>query len=466
MNALNASFEFIITNGGRSLSLKKGDHFRLHPTGGDRRFGDELTKRQIDLLRISMAIHVADGWVRRYRNTNGHRQPVVDVEVLDAAFWGRPESYDRLKTCVDFLSGGDDWSFRFLQATHAHHDRQSNLFRGHDRSELVVLYSGGLDSAAGLAARLAMVSGRTVIPVTVRHQMQKGKLVRDHYKLLVNAGLSSKVALQPFEAAAFVKNKRIKKDIGERLREVSHRCRPLMYMSVAGLVADSVSSPEVEIFESGVGSVNLPLRSGLADHRTSRSSHPHFLRLFSNLVSYVSETDVSFVLPFAHLTKAEVVGIAKSLDMEELARKSVSCILHPLRRRSGRPCGYCTACVYRRQAMITAGIEEGRDAYDVDLFSPAGPHSYTTEQQLSRIWAFHQQAWRLAELHEECVPEFFRSYLYATHAVCADSELDAHAEVHRRYQREWETIIADARRRDLPWVVPAYSSAYAQGGVR
>ena len=334
MNALNSSFGFTVTSGPHSLSLREGRHFRMYPTGRNNHFGELLSHRQIDLLRISMAIHVADGWARRLHSTGGHRRPVLDVEVLDAAFWKLTDTDGLLKKCVDFVSGDDDWSFRFVPSSNNRHDHIKDLFRGHDQSALVALYSGGLDSAAGLAARLADDPGRMVIPVTVRHQMQKGKLVRDHFELLIREGLAKKADLRPFQAGAFIRNKWIKHDFKTSLREVTHRCRPMLFMSVAGMVAYSVASPEVEVFESGVGSVNLPLVSGPADHRTTRSTHPHYLRLISELVSHVNGATVRFHLPFADFTKAEVAKRVNDLGLGDLARMSVSCILHPLKRQT------------------------------------------------------------------------------------------------------------------------------------
>ena len=233
-------------------------------------------------------------------------------------------------------------------------------------------------------------------------------------------------------------------------------------MSVAGLVADSVTSSEVEVFESGVGSVNLPLMNGPADYRTTRSTHPHYLRLISELVSHVNETKVRFVLPFAHLTKAEMVMRVKELGLEELARKSVSCILHPLGRPDGRQCGYCAACVYRRQALTVAGVAESDDDYNVDLFSP---YCDVSERHQRPIRAFHQQARRLAEMDAARVPEFFRRHLYATQVVSRDEELGPHVEVYCRYGREWDALIADARRRGLAWVASPRSVAYAEGAT-
>lgn len=462
MNALEAPFCFTITDGSRSISLREGDHVRMYPTGNDKDFGELLSKRQIDLVRIATAVHFADGWVLRRRATNGRRSPVLDVEVLDTAYWARPDTRSRLKTCVDFLSGGDDWGFRFHPSSNPRHDRRHDLFRGIDPPPIVPLYSGGLDSAAGLAARLAAMPGRKFIPVTLRHQMQKGKLVRDHFQMLIKSGLTTRADLKPFQVGAFIRNRRIRRELQTQLREVTHRCRPMLFLSVAGVVADTVAAGVVEVYESGVGSVNLPLASGPADYRTTRSTHPHTLQLMSELVSYVSEASIRFVLPFSDRTKAEMVGRVRELGLEELARSSVSCIIDP-RRRGGRQCGHCPACVYRRQAMLAAGIREGRDACAVDRFSPAEPHLDSHASHLESIRAFHQQVGRLAELDANRVPRFFRTYLYATRAVTTDAELAPHVEVYRRYRREWVPLIADARRRGLPWVAPARSLALAGG---
>jgi 7-cyano-7-deazaguanine synthase in queuosine biosynthesis len=283
--------------------------------------------------------------------------------------------------------------------------------------------------------------------------------------MLIRRGLITRDDLMPFQAGAFVRNGRIKREFGVRLREITHRCRPLLFMTVAGLVADSLAVPAVEVFESGVGSVNLPLDSGPANFRTTRSTHPHFLRLVSALVSHVNDARVEYVLPFADRTKAEMVTRLRELDLEELARESVSCILHPLRRQGWQQCGHCPACVYRRQALITAGISEPNDAYAVDLFSPPDPRRPIAAKHLRSIRAFHQQVADLAELDDGRAPPCLRRYLRVTQAISSDEPLAPHVEVHRRYRREWLALIADARRRGLPWVAPSLPPALAQGAT-
>src|SRR5689334_16474383 len=128
MNALNAPFRVALGPApGTPVTLTAGVHFGVYPSRLVSAEAEQLTARQIDLLRLGMAIHLADGWARRFRRTNGHRRPVVEVDLLDADFWERPETADRLKRCVDFLSGDDDWSFRFRKDTITRHHRQRRL---------------------------------------------------------------------------------------------------------------------------------------------------------------------------------------------------------------------------------------------------------------------------------------------------------------------------------------------------
>ena len=465
MNALDVGFGFTITGNRKSLSLKQGEHVRIYPTGRNKGFGQGLTRRQIDLIRIGTAVHVADAWVRRKASLNGLRKVTLEVEVLDPAFWLKPETTTLLKDCVNFLSGGDDWSFRFIQAKNSRHDKRTNLFDGLDCNALVHLYSGGLDSSSGLAARLAEEPGRMVIPVTVRHQMQKSQLVRDHFNMLVEGGLTKWCDLKPFEAGAFIRNGSVKRNFDTRFKEITHRCRPFLFMSVAGLVASSFATPQVEVFESGIGSINLPLVSGPADYRTTRSTHPNFLRLIGLLLSHVNDAEVRYVLPFSGKTKAEMATRLRELNLEELARKSSSCILHPLLRKGWQQCGHCPACVFRRQALLTAGIAEPKDAYAVDLFADPHPGTGIPTKTMRTIRAFHQQIAHMPELRSGNAPPCFKRYLKATNAVSSDAQLAPHIEVYRRYREEWLPLIAEARRRHLPWVARTPSLAKAQGAT-
>jgi len=464
MNALKSNFGFTVTDSGKTLSLRQGEDIRIYPTKENKDFGEELSARQVDLIRIAMAVHVADAWARRRVPFNGLRNPILQIEVLDPSFWSKPDTMDLLKSCVDFVSGGDDWEFSFI-ASSVRHQQIPSIFRGYDHNALISLYSGGLDSATGLALRASAEPGRMIVPVTIRHQMQKSQLLRNHFKLLKERGILTPHGFHPFLAGAFIRNLRIKREYQENFREITHRCRPLLFMTVAGIVANSLTAPEVEVFESGVGSINYPLVAGPADYRTTRSTHPHFLRLLSALVSHVNGAAVKYVLPFADKTKAEMVSMLKPLGLEELARKSVSCITHPLLRKGWQQCGVCPACVFRRQAMLTAGISENKSAYAIDLFAETDPARTIAVKDMRWVKAFHQQAAHLSELDSGAVPACFRRYLRSTHVVTDDAQIAAHADVYRRYRREWMLLLADARRRNFPWIAPVGTLVLAEGAA-
>ena len=405
MSTLNARFRVTIADEHTDpITLTAGEHFRLYPSRAVMDGIGQLTPRQVDLVRISMAIHLADGWARRLRKTNGHRRPVAEVELLDPHFWERPETAERLKRCVDFLSGDDDWSFRPRKDSLTCHYRQRTLFASDGPKPILCVYSGGLDSAAGLAARLAEAAGQEFVPVTVRYQSQRGRLVQDHFDLLRGRGLAQPRQIRPMQVGAYTRNDRLKQDFGIRLREVTHRCRPFLFLSVAGLVAHLEAVDVVEVYESGVGAVNLPLVSGGPGWRTTRSTHPEFLRRMGELVSHVNGSAVRYRLPFLDRTKGEMASQLVRLGLADLALKSVSCITHPLRRgHMQRQCGHCPACVFRRQALWQAGIREPEEFYLTDVFG-----GQPTEQQSRALTAFRQQAARLDDLDGSAVPAFFR----------------------------------------------------------
>jgi hypothetical protein len=442
MNTFNAPFRVTISDEhARPITLTAGEHFRLYPSRSA--FADipQLTARQVDLVRLAVAIHLADGRAKRLRSTDGHRRPAVEIELLDPDFWERPETAGRLKRCVDFLSGNDDWSFRPRKDRIASHSRQPTLFAGDGPKPIVSVYSGGLDSAAGLAARLADGGGQEIVPVTVRYQPQRGRVIHEHFGLLRDRGFARPRQLRPVQVGAYTRNGRLRRDFGIRLREVTHRCRPFLYLSVAGLVAHLEAVDVVEVFESGVGAVNLPLMSGGSGWRTTRSTHPEFLCLMGDLVSHVNGADLRYRLPFLERTKGEMAGTLARMGLADLALKSVSCITHPLRRGVGqRQCGHCPACVFRRQALWHAGIREPDDFYQIDVFG-----GQATERESRSLTAFRQQAARLAELEGGAVPAFFRRHLLSTRIVSSEDELIPYVDLFRRYGREWAALERDAR---------------------
>jgi len=452
MNTLQTPFRVSFCDGDSqtSITLRAGHHFRLYPVGVRGNVSERLTARMVDLLRLSQGVVVADGLLRRNAASAGFRSPHLEIEVIDHDFWNGQEVARTLKTCLDFLSGGDDWQIRFVpDQTVRHHYQPEFTFT---EPTTVCLYSGGLDSAAGLAARLREQPDRTYIPVVVRHQFLRGSLVKRQFDLLKRWNGVDPSRFLPLIVAAFVRNNRLNREFGLRTRETSHRCRSFLFTALASVVAAIEGSDRVEIYESGIGAVNLPLTDGMLGWRTTRSSHPHFLRTMSQLVSLVVGRKLTLELPFIDQTKASLVAALAKSGQSELALATVSCILHPLRRGNTKQCGFCPACIYRRYALQFADIHEPRQAYHYDLFGSVTDFKRVPEKRLRPLLAFLRQVDRLAELDRDgAVPRFFRNHLLGTKVIRDEASLAPFVELFRRYRREWLDLAARGQTRQWLW---------------
>ena len=168
MSNLNSSYRIKVDYpGSRSespIELRAGRQFRLDQDHLALRLGTALSNRMVDLLRIAVVVHV-DSIVPRDRRTElfgWSRQPRVSIEVFDHDFWKDEAICELLSRCINFLSG-DSWEFQFLPDRSTRMRYRDDWFRAND-PPIICLYSGGLDSAAGLAGRLRDRPRRTSHP--------------------------------------------------------------------------------------------------------------------------------------------------------------------------------------------------------------------------------------------------------------------------------------------------------------
>lgn len=452
MNTLQAPYRVRFSDGTDrpTITLQAGRHFRLYPLGLRGDVSETLPARMIDFIRLGTAVHVVDGLLRRSSPKSGFRNPHLEIEVIDTTFWNHSTVAKTLKSCLDFLSGDDDWQIRFVrdQTTRPTHQRPL----GFSEPTVVCPYSGGLDSAAGLASRLREQPDRTFIPVVVRHQYLRGRLVLRQFELLKQRYQVDPSRFLPLIVAAFVRNRRLHRDFGIRTREITHRCRSFLFTVLGSMVAAVEGSDRVELYESGIGAVNLPLTRGMSGWRTTRGTHPHFLRIMSQLASLVAERPIMFNLPFINETKASMAAVLARDRLGELALATVSCILHPLRRGNTKQCGVCPACVYRRYALQSAAIPEPGQAYHYDLFGSAAALKAVPAKGQHALQAFLYQVDKLAELDAgETVPRFFRDHLLGTKVVLDKTAMGPFVDLFRRYRHEWLELAARGQTRGGLW---------------
>jgi len=337
----------------------------------------------------------------------------------------------------------DFWTFRFAQAADA--VATLPLFPRPIQVPMICLYSGGLDSAAGLARRLR-VSTQPVISVTACHQPGQRKRVREQLATLRQRYGRD---LYPLMVKTALVNPPLMKE-----QELSQRCRAFLFLALGGAVASLCGGSDVEVYESGVGALNLPPMAGMVSGgRTTKGCHPEFLRMMSDIVSDVAERRITFSLPFKEMTKAQVVTALGEDGLSSLASETVSCVHFPLREvGSAKQCGVCMGCIGRRQAMLAGGVGEKAEQYKFDLFGNAKNANRIPTEELTPLKAMLFQVADLAELSDDGhKPDLFRRYLFGTGVLARNEPVRSWVEVMRRYRDEWRRLVRDANARGIEW---------------
>ncbi len=390
----------------------------------------------MDLMRIGQAVYSVDRIARRDRVRSSARRRCVDltIQVTKPAFWRQKKVVNLLQDILSLLAE-DDWRVDFEASPPIETQACLRLAS----APRICLYSGGLDSAAGLASRLRSYKG-PMLAVTAKHQARQGPLVKEQLAKLrdrYQADIQSVMI-----RTTLINRPRLSK------QESSQRCRSFLFASLGGAIACDAGADVIEMYESGVGAVNLPLMHGmLVGARTTKSSHPRFLRLMSNLVSMVADRGVKFELPFLSNTKAEVVRTLAEDGLADLACQTASCVRYPLRNQGkAKQCGYCAACIGRRQALITAGVDEPSEHYEVDLFSQQA--NEIPPSRLDYLAAILMQVEHIKNISHS---RLFQCHVRGTQVIEAAESEQPLVNLLLRYRQEWIELSAKARAEGLRW---------------
>lgn len=434
-----------------ATTLKAGEHFRFDLDALNTFCLGDLPRQLVDLLRIASAVYVVDRLVKR-RTMDGPKHAArtigLKVEVLQDSLWNRQDVRDSLHEVVEFVTG-DFWDIEFERDSQEFTWPTSFLpFSKTDDSPLVCLYSSGLDSAAGLVARMNENPVRPVIPVTVWHQARQRHLVNRQYEFLRGhyrtKGFGTQI--EPLIVKVAMKWKSAAE---EKSQETSQRSRSFLFMALGAIAAVMHGQQNVEMFESGIGAINLPLMAGMVGSKSTRSSHPELLRLMSNLASHVADKELAFILPFKDQTKGEVVRHLADAELQALAPLTASCVGFPLRHSNQKQCGLCPACIFRRVAMESAGIHESGDAYRYDFLNER--INDVPDKRLAYLKAFLVQVAHLRDIENcENLPRFFERHI-VPHIIPKGHSQRGVIELLARYRDEWEKVASVARERGCLW---------------
>lgn len=322
-----------------------------------------LSELVVDLVEIIAAVHTADRLAKRPSSTRAgsswSRDMRLQIGVRVVGHWRQPEILESIGSILQWLTD-DRWELDFVgrQAPPRSAESVQFLFEQPASGDAVALFSGGLDSVAGIVADIS--AGFKPIALTVG---ANGRMVGRQRAVLdaVNGPLAQQIQAIPVNLHLH----------GVQGVEQSQRARGFAFLGLAGAAADALGIRDVHVFENGIGSVNLPYTAAQTGAHCTRSMHPVTLAQMEEFLAMALQMELKLSNPSQFKTKAEMcrrlepefwpaVSASRSCDTAFASRTSVA-----------ESCGLCTSCILRRQSLYGAGLSnlDARDEYRFDILS-------------------------------------------------------------------------------------------------
>lgn len=362
-----------------------------------------LPPRVLDLLEIAAYVFSADRLTSRGARDaleyhSWARSFYFIVRVRDIDFWGKDAVRNKLEEALCFMTGDREYEFRFQPG---HSTPPTSLFDSEQfiidpkEETHVVLFSGGLDSLAGVVqlletsgARLCLVSHRSQ-PGTTRTQRQLFEALKKLYPGRVN--------LYSFRCT-------LKKT---RAIDENQRTRAFLFTSIAYSLSRALSQDAFYVFDNGYTSMNFPRRQDQMNARASRTTHPKTLSLVKEFLSEVHQSEVRIEAPFLGKTKTDVFAILRKYERHHLIPSTVSCNHTYKHLGSATHCGECFQCIDRRLAAYASQLEQVDEAgiYGFDFItSSARAETKTTLVDYIRQ-ARDFAAWNIDHFYQRMLAE-------------------------------------------------------------
>lgn len=333
-----------------------------------------------DMIDLASALHVADRVVptrKEDRREIGIELPLRRPEIFSS---NRELLQSSLRQCcVDRLRLA--FSKRARRDDHFYQDQlplEKNSYE-------VALFSGGLDSFAGLMQRAQRFPNSSFALVGAGSNREilglQEELVEDIHRRLGNYRpilLQTRIHPRGTENVPGTKNDTL-------------RLRGIVFMLIGAAHAILMGEDRLHVYENGVGALNLPFSGGDPRIDHTRAVHPRTLRKVSNFVSSIQERPFEIRNPFLFSTKAEMCD---SLDptVIEMVAYTVSCDSKPREDFDCgrvRHCGSCSSCLLRRHALQSSSLRDetlyASDVPEGKSYHRNGSHLRAMRSQLNDI---------------------------------------------------------------------------------
>jgi hypothetical protein len=352
------------------------------------RLNQSLPAMYADLIDLAASVHFADRKALRGPANHGYARNlrlVVPVRCLDQ--WLSAPFRDALFSILTFMTQ-DRWQIEFRQkmSPGRNSETQENLaICDTDIPCEVGLYSGGLDSFAGMASALSQRQAARFLCVSVTGNFRQRQRQHDQLVMLQKT-FGTKVSHIPVDYWLLNAEK--------GRQEQTRRTRGFLFLLIGGVTALMTGQNKLSIYENGIGAINLPFDGSQIGIDNSRSVNPVSLKLISELLSLAGGIEFSIVNHCLYQTEAEMCGTPAVAAVLAGISSTFSCDGFPVRRRLFAQCGFCTSCLLRRQALEGASlaVHDSND-YGCDLTSD----ELHSGQHLTSLRSMNVQALRIRD---------------------------------------------------------------------
>lgn len=315
----------------------------------------KLSTRVKDLLEIAGYLFAADRESSRGKRDHVEyhswsRKFHIHIKVRDYKFWSDPDTQYLLSDILCFITGDIEYKFTFYEGQP---DFPTNLFDT-EKFELdtkkklsIALFSGGLDSLAGIIERIGQTKDEICL---VSHQSGQPSVKQTQNNLFeaINKLYPHRCKHYKFHCGL------------SHLKSIdeTQRTRSLLFTAMAFSIANTYKQDKIYVYENGVTSLNFSKTQDMMNSRASRTTHPKTIRLLEKLFTKIAERDFKIEHPYLYSTKTEIVKIIKKYKGLKLLDSAVSCSSTRNKPAKHTHCGVCSQCIDRRFAVYAAEVEK------------------------------------------------------------------------------------------------------------
>ncbi|GHO98873.1 hypothetical protein KSF_089210 [Reticulibacter mediterranei] len=301
-----------------------------------------------DCVDLAVAVAVADRLSLRRNDSSCHIQIILPLRY--------PERFkafgviQQLESVLYWYTH-DHWSFEFLPRERIGRLAERQLFLFSSDIELpreTALWSGGLDSLAGLYSRISCSRAKhfLLVGTGMNTQMFHTQRQAAHEIASLFPGDTTLVQI-PYGI----------RETKELQKHSLQRSRGFVFLLIGAVCAVLQGFSSLALYENGIGAMNLPYCDAEVGLDHSLSVHPLSLLRMEEFISQLLGTTFTLHNPFLFQTKAEMCqALLTSQNWEQLVLATFTC--DRPHRDHPQQCGYCSSCLLRRQALAALKVED------------------------------------------------------------------------------------------------------------